>query len=56
MWGPNCPKCGKGPTDWLATTNEWRWYCKPCDIRFNDRLEQPQGDNMANLSKTTHTA
>jgi hypothetical protein len=41
MWGPNCPRCGKGPTEWLATTNEWRWYCKPCDIRFNDRLETP---------------
>lgn len=39
MWGPNCPRCGKGPTDLLSTLNEFEYYCKPCDIRFNKERE-----------------
>lgn len=34
-----CPKCGLHKSGLLATTNEWRWYCPECDIRFNDRDE-----------------
>ncbi len=35
---PYCPKCG-GPSDLLATTNEWKRYCPACDRRFNDAGE-----------------
>lgn len=34
-----CPKCGKKEQweiGWISTTNEWRWHCLSCDIRFND--------------------
>jgi transposase-like protein len=50
MWGPDCPQCKQGPTEWLSTDNEYRWYCKPCDIRFNDRLEiyQPEKSTESN--------
>jgi len=30
-----CPKCNREESVLLATTNEWRYYCPDCDIRFN---------------------
>ena len=34
MEGNNCPKCGR-ISEWLSTINEWIFYCKHCNIRFN---------------------
>lgn len=49
-----CPKCGENDwqpvqrgglgqppskIDWLSTTNEWCWYCRDCDVRFNGQGE-----------------
>lgn len=31
--GPNCPQCNKQSV-LLATTNEYAYWCKKCDIRF----------------------
>lgn len=50
MNGPECPLCGcgrmislngktDGYTDILSTTNEWKYYCPRCDIRFNSNRE-----------------
>lgn len=32
-----CPRCGSGSSNvqLLSTTNEWMFYCKDCDVRFN---------------------
>lgn len=31
-----CPSCRKGgETQLLSTHNEWRYYCKRCNNRFN---------------------
>lgn len=36
MNGPNCPKDkSHGESEYLSTTNEWKYYCKKCDKRFN---------------------
>jgi hypothetical protein len=44
MEGPACPLCVK-PTDLLSTENEWKYYCRSCDIRFNgDREVLSTGD------------
>ena len=37
-WGPPCPKC-KVDGDLLSTTNEWKYYCPDCDIRYNEKGE-----------------
>jgi uncharacterized protein YbaR (Trm112 family) len=37
--GKFCPKCGAKL--WLmSTTNQWTLYCKPCDQRYNELLEE----------------
>lgn len=33
-----CPQC-RGNTVLLGTTNEWKNWCKDCDIRFSDKGE-----------------
>jgi len=38
MPGQPCPRCG-GESVLLSTTNEWRNWCKACDIRFTDKGE-----------------
>lgn len=38
MSGPPCAIHGSN-MDWLATTNEWEFYCKACDKRYNNRGE-----------------
>jgi len=30
-----CPYCEKQYCVLLATTNEWKYHCTRCDIRFN---------------------
>ena len=32
-----CPDCGWDVIEWISTTNEWEYYCRRCDVRFNDR-------------------
>lgn len=34
-----CPQCGCIHCDWLSTMNEWEFYCKHCDVRFNKQGE-----------------
>lgn len=41
--GVACPQCRKKECHWLATTNEWKYYCPHCDIRFNERGEVLNG-------------
>ena len=31
-----CPRCKECNTQLLATTNQWKYYCPKCDIRFNE--------------------
>ena len=38
MNGEDCP-IHKTPMWLLATTNEWIYYCKTCDCRYNERME-----------------
>jgi len=47
MNGPDCP-VHKTPMDWLSTWNQWQYYCKACDLRYNDNMksmpkESPNG-------------
>ena len=42
MDGDDCP-IHKKPVWLLSTTNEWRWYCRFCDERFNDTWETMSG-------------
>lgn len=37
-WGDPCPQC-QAPVDLLSTQNEWCFYCKKCDMRFNANRE-----------------
>ena len=39
MKGPNCPIHTWHPMDWLSTLNEWQYYCRLCDLRYNARME-----------------
>lgn len=43
MNGPNCPIHGQ-PMEWLSTANEWEYYCKLCDWRYNRKLERKPED------------
>lgn len=36
--GNPCPKCCKTSST-ISTTNEWKYHCMSCDIRFNDNGE-----------------
>lgn len=48
-----CPVCGSRECHWLSTTNEWRNYCPPCDIRFNDNGEvRPTDQHKVNRGPT----
>lgn len=38
MDGPDCPIHRK-PMWWLSTWNEWEFYCKECDKRYNKKFE-----------------
>ena len=38
MSGPDCPIHGK-PMDYLSTWNQWKYYCKQCDKRYNDSYQ-----------------
>ena len=37
-----CPRCCRRGGQVLSTTNEFRYYCKFCDIRFNIDGETPE--------------
>lgn len=38
--GVKCPSCLKWDTSkLLSTLNEWKYWCKACDIRFNTKAE-----------------
>lgn len=37
--GSECPRCNGWHTVWLSTTNEWCYYCRTCNVRFNDKGE-----------------
>ena len=40
MSGDKCPNCNKtGGVQLLATTNEWKYFCGHCNVRFNDNKE-----------------
>lgn len=39
MNGPDCPVHGT-PMDWLSTLNEWEYYCRECDMRYNARMKR----------------
>jgi len=39
-----CPKCNRRDRDWLATWNEWEYYCAECDIRYNAEGEVLEGN------------
>jgi hypothetical protein len=33
MAGIPCQNCDSD-TEWLVTTNDWKYFCKPCGVRF----------------------
>ncbi len=37
--GRACPICGSTNSALLATTNEWKYRCRECDVRFNEKGE-----------------
>ncbi len=39
MNGPPCPVHGTD-MDWLSTINEWEYYCKTCDVRYNQNMKR----------------
>jgi ribosomal protein L37AE/L43A len=43
-----CPRCHQATGRMLGTTNEWVWYCEPCDIRFN-AADEIRPDDAAKL-------
>ena len=38
MDGPDCP-IHHTPMWLMSTINQWRYYCKACDQRYNEALE-----------------
>lgn len=48
MEGIPCPVHGKN-MEWLATANEWEYYCEYCDLRYNRKGEPkpPDGEPPA---------
>lgn len=44
--GNDCPRCQK-VSSMISTTNDWRFHCRSCDIRFNDRGEVLVGSGEA---------
>jgi hypothetical protein len=43
-----CPICGKESEGGNDTTNEWKYYCRPCNIRF--KLVDASADGVFTLS------
>ena len=43
LWpeGPKCPVCGKPASIEWSTSNEYRWGCEKCDIRYDDEGNIP---------------
>ena len=40
MDGPSCKVHPNTKMWWLSTTNQWVYYCKECDKRYNKKFEE----------------
>jgi transcription elongation factor Elf1 len=43
--GITCPKCGKFELWLMSTLNQWKYYCEPCNTRFNENLRPMHAPN-----------